>query len=471
MVFSSFSFLCVFLPVLFLLYMLIPTIRAKNYLLLLFSLFFYAYGEPVFVFLMIGSVFVNYLLAVWLVRWEIKKRAVLALGIVFNLLFLGVFKYAGFFVQTLNELPGVSLPVPDITLPIGISFFTFQVMSYLVDVYRQPELLERNFSKVLLYVSFFPQLIAGPIVKYHDVMRYISERKQNPEQVYRGLKRFIIGLAKKVLLANTVGQITDMVFALGMDAVPMPLAWLCAVSYLFQIYFDFSGYSDMAIGLGAMFGFSFKENFDVPYTAVSIRDFWHRWHISLSTWFKEYLYIPLGGNRKGNLCKWRNNLIVFFCTGLWHGASWNFVVWGMIHGVAIVLEDIFHIPERLKKLPVLGWIYTIWIVLFAFVLFRADSLSQGMDLIHQMFTGAFMTDGARQTMAAVLTPYNLFILGMCVVLSLPVKKILQKRETIDKFLKGNCYEVLTACSCLLLLSASLFCLAGASYNPFIYFRF
>lgn len=312
MVFSSLVFLCIFLPTVFLLYTLVPSLKFRNGLLIVASLIFYAYGEPVYVLLMIFSSLLNYICARLVANENAKRKLVLVLAVVINLGILAVFKYSGFFVESLNSVTGLAIPVPQIDLPIGISFFTFQALSYVIDVYRKTVDAQKNYLYVLLYITFFPQLIAGPIVKYRDISEQIVDREQTAEKIADGMRRFICGLAKKVLIANTMGQTADIIFNAGNDYLSVVTAWLGALAYLFQIYYDFSGYSDMAIGLGKMFGFDFKENFNYPYGAVSVKDFWRKWHISLSTWFKEYLYIPLGGNRKGRMRAVLNRLIVFF---------------------------------------------------------------------------------------------------------------------------------------------------------------
>ena len=348
MVFSSLEFLCIFLPAVFLLYTVIPVHKVRNGLLIAFSLVFYAYGEPVYVLLMILSSLVNYLCALWIGKSEKLKRLPLIIAVVFNIGTLVLFKYTGMFVTAFNSVTHLSVPVPEIVLPIGISFYTFQALSYVIDVYRGEVGVQKNYFKVLLYITFFPQLIAGPIVKYRDIAEQIDNRSQSIEKIAQGLRRFVCGLAKKVLIANTMGQAADIIFAQSTSQLGFLSAWLGAAAYLFQIYYDFCGYSDMAIGLGKMFGFTFKENFLYPYGARSVQDFWRRWHISLSTWFKEYLYIPLGGNRKGKARTALNRIIVFFFTGLWHGANWTFVLWGLWHGLFLLLEE--YLPF-LKKLP------------------------------------------------------------------------------------------------------------------------
>lgn len=339
MVFSSLVFLSVFLPTVLLCYWLLPSIAGKNILLLAASLFFYAYGEPVYVFLMLASSLFHYLCALWICADSKRNKMILAAVIAVNLGLLCVFKYAAFLTDLVNRMTGLGLPVPQVALPAGISFFTFQAMSYVIDVYRSQVRPQRNFAYVLLYICLFPQLIAGPIVKYHDVEQELFSRRFDAEETARGIRRFIAGLGKKVLIANYMGEIADTLFAAPMEQVNMAGAWLGAASYMLQIYFDFSGYSDMAIGMGHMFGFHFRENFRYPYGASSIREFWRRWHISLSGWFREYLYIPLGGSRKGRARTCLNKFFVFACTGIWHGANVTFLFWGLFHGCLLMLEE------------------------------------------------------------------------------------------------------------------------------------
>lgn len=341
MVFSSTIFLFLFLPLAWLGHLAMPSTRAKNLFLSIASLLFYAFGEPVYVLLMLLSVIVNFFAAKWIVSNGERRRFPMIAAILFDLVMLGVFKYAGFAVECLNLLPFVSLPVPQIRLPIGISFYTFQILSYIVDVYRGDANVQERLDDLFLYIAFFPQLIAGPIVKYHDISAQIAQRSVTSESTAMGLRRFILGLAKKLLISNPCGYLTDTAFtACGEGTLDVPLAWLGAAAYCFQIYYDFSGYSDMAIGLGHMFGFRIGENFNYPYISSSIQEFWRRWHISLSTWFREYVYIPLGGNRRGRVQTVVNKYIVFFTTGLWHGASLNFIVWGLFHGTMQMIEQL-----------------------------------------------------------------------------------------------------------------------------------
>ena len=486
MVFSSLVFICVFLPVVFLLHALIPNMRGKNALLIVASLVFYAYGEPVYVVLMIASTLVNWALGLLMGpkslgaegegthagsspnRSQGARKAWLAVAVVVNLGFLCVFKYADMLVATFNAITGLSVPAPAIGLPIGISFYTFQALSYVIDAYRGEVAPQRSYFTVLLYIAFFPQLIAGPIVKYHDVETQLRDRHASLSDIAAGLRRFCIGLGKKVLIANTMAVAVDALFTAPMENVNIAGAWIAALAYLMQIYFDFSGYSDMAIGMARMFGFHYKENFQYPYHATSIKEFWRRWHISLSTWFKEYVYIPLGGNRKGRPRTVVNKLVVFFLCGLWHGASWTFVVWGLIHGLFLLLEE--YVP--IKKLPKpLGWVYCILVVTVAFVLFRADSFEQGGWMIAQMFTG-FHFDHASVALAArQLNPVFIIAFVVAIVSSQPVKEAIEARLTAASPSVTRVVECASYVFAIALLAACILGLSGGGYNPFIYFRF
>lgn len=489
MIFSSLEFVCVFLPVVLVLYSMIPSLRMKNGLLIIASLLFYAYGEPVYVLLMIGSVIVNYIFARLIAAGRCKK-AFLFISVIFNLGVLAVFKYTGFIVTSINDALSVEIHVPEIALPIGISFFTFQALSYVIDVYRGDTAVQKNFFKVLLYISFFPQLIAGPIIKYHDISKALSDRKQSFEAVSFGMRRFIFGLAKKVLIANAVGEVADMLFAAELSHINCISAWLAAIAYMLQIYYDFSGYSDMAIGLGQMFGFQFAENFRYPYAAASIKDFWRRWHISLSTWFKEYLYIPLGGNRKGKVRTSLNKMIVFFMTGLWHGANWTFVVWGLYHGLFLLIEDWFRLPKaneasvstnikmvgvKRKLFRILGHIYSLLVVCIGFVIFRSENMQQAFSMIGRMFgTGGF-SDGSRSLMWQMLTPYFMLMLIAGILFAAPIPALarwINARFISSGNMKMRSFlsAILYAVSMLLLVWCMLR-LSGNTYNPFIYFRF
>ena len=464
MVFSSMVFLCVFLPAAFCLHLLLPGMRAKNFLLVMASLVFYAYGEPIYVILLVASSAGNYILARLTGECPKIRKLTMTLAVVINLGLLVIFKYSGFLVETFNSVTGAGIPVPHVRMPIGISFFTFQALSYVIDVYRGDASVQKNFGKVLLYISFFPQLIAGPIVKYHDVEAEINNRKQTPEEIGKGIRRFIAGLSKKILIANTMGLVADNLFGAAATGITGPGAWLGAVSYMLQIYFDFSGYSDMALGLGMMFGFHFHENFDYPYISASIREFWRRWHMSLSGWFKEYLYIPLGGNRRGKFRTVVNKMIVFVCTGIWHGASFNFLFWGIYHGFFLMLEE--YIPFIGKKGGKLKsffqHVYALLVVCVGFVFFRADTMKQGCFWIREMFTDFGWKASAMSLTLQQLTPVYLVTLAAALVAAVPVNSMLKKY----KWYEGFTYVLSLAGFALCVLS-----LAGGTYNPFIYFRF
>ena len=464
MVSSSMVFLCVFLPAAFCLHLLLPGMRAKNFLLVVASLVFYAYGEPIYVILLVASSAGNYILARLTGECPKIRKLTMTLAVVINLGLLVIFKYSGFLVDTFNSVTGAGIPVPQVRMPIGISFVTFQALSYVIDVYRGDASVQKNFGKVLLYISFFPQLIAGPIVKYHDVEAEINNRKQTPEEIGKGIRRFIAGLSKKVLIANTMGLVADNLFGAAATGITGPGAWLGAVSYMLQIYFDFSGYSDMALGLGMMFGFHFHENFDYPYISASIREFWRRWHMSLSGWFKEYLYIPLGGNRRGKFRTVVNKMIVFVCTGIWHGASFNFLFWGIYHGFFLMLEE--YIPFIGKKGGKLKsffqHVYALLIVCVGFVFFRADTMKQGCFWIREMFTDFGWKASAMSLTLQQLTPVYLVTLAAALVAAVPVNSMLKKY----KWYEGFTYVLSLAGFALCVLS-----LAGGTYNPFIYFRF
>ena len=471
MVFSSLVFLCIFLPVVLILHSVIRNRKAQNGLLLAASLLFYAYGEPVYVFLMLASAVFNYLFALLIGRRGGKLWLISA--VIVNVGVLAVFKYAGFLVTNLNALAGLSLPVPAIALPIGISFFTFQALSYVIDVYRGQVAPQKNYAKVLLYISFFPQLIAGPIVRYRDIAQEIDTRAADPEQVASGLRRFAVGLGKKVLIANTMGAAADAVFNAGATGLNAAAAWIGAVAYLMQIYYDFSGYSDMAIGLGRMFGFHFRENFDHPYLASSIRDFWRRWHISLSSWFRDYVYIPLGGNRKGRARTVINRIIVFFLTGLWHGASWTFVIWGLFHGALLLLEEAVPCLRRLPK--ALGHIFTLLAVTLGFVVFRAESLPEAATYLGRMFTGFDFSASAMVLPVRLLTPFFLVMLAAAVVCCGPLHRaagrLLGGEDATARTVMQKRMYIASYVLALVLLAWCVVRLTGSSYNPFIYFRF
>ena len=458
MVFSSAIFLFVFLPAVFLLDRLARGVRLKNALLLAASLIFYAFGQPVYLPLLLVSVLLNYLCGL-LAAGQYPRLGV-GIAVAGGIGMLAVYKYADFAIGTVNSLFGLSLPLTGIALPIGLSFFIFQGLSYVIDVYRDRTLVARSFFKVLLYISYFPQLIAGPIVKYHDIEKEIDARHTTPQETALGIRRFICGLAKKLLLSNAMGQMADTVFALPAGEIGMFAAWTGAVCYTLQIYFDFSGYSDMAIGMGRMFGFHFLENFNYPYASTTIKEFWRRWHISLSTWFRDYLYISLGGKRKGRGRTWVNRFLVFFATGLWHGASWNFVLWGLWHGLFSVLEDCGALPVKRFKGRLTGRVYTLLVVVLGFTLFRADTLAQAGAMFAAMFTGVGLEWAGTAAVCARLTPMFLLTLAFALALSFPVSKRLRPKN-----------DTVTLAGALVLLVLCMFNLSAGTFNPFIYFRF
>jgi len=467
MVFSSPAFLSVFLPVVFLLYLLLPGIRTKNALLIVASVLFYAYGEPIYVLLMLLSSLVNWGFGLLLGKQQ-QKKLFLVLAVVVNLGFLGVFKYAGMVAESLGALIGTELPFRGILLPIGISFYTFQALSYVIDVYRGELSAQRSYSKVLLYITFFPQLISGPIIKYHDVEAQLSERTVTLEGVSSGLRRFAVGLAKKILIANQLGVAATAVYDAAPAQVNVVVAWIGALAFLAQIYFDFSGYSDIAIGLARMFGFNYKENFNYPYTSTSIKEFWRRWHISLSTWFKEYLYIPLGGNRKGRGRSVFNKLIVFGLCGLWHGANWTFVVWGLFHGLFLLIEE--YLP--IKKLPrALGWFYMLLVVCVGFVLFKSETFGQALFMLQQMFSGfAFSSDALALTFS-LLDPLTILTFCIAIVAATPVAKWIAGKLRAKGGIVLESARVAGYAGAFVLIVLCFLALAGGGYNPFIYFRF
>lgn len=357
MVFSSTAFLFIFFPIVYLLYIVMLNIKAKNILLIVFSLLFYAFGEPKAILLMIFSIIINYILSLLIVKYEKYAKMFLIFGIVVDLGILCIFKYLGFILNTISNVFNISVSNVEIALPIGIYFFTFQALSYLIDVYKDKSLVQKNILNIILYISFFPQLIARHIIKYYDMEYQIYNRTISLDNTIKGLKRLIYGLSKKLLIANNIGIVVDNIFSMNNQDINILTAWIGGLSYALQIYFDFSGYSDMAIGLSKTFGFEFKKNFNYPYSSLSMKDFWNRWHISVSSWFKEYLYFSLGGNRKGALRTNINKIIVFFCTGLWHGANFTFILWKLIHGTLLMLEYYQIIPTNKIKNTFIKRIY------------------------------------------------------------------------------------------------------------------
>ncbi len=475
MVFSSLEFICVFLPVVFVLYYCIPGIYYKNVLLVIASLLFYAYGEPVYILLMIISAGFNYIMARIIAYSSGRRKIYLFIDVIINIGLLLYFKYMVFFIETWNYISGQNLNIVYIKLPVGISFFTFQALSYVIDVYYERIEVQKSFNRVLLYISFFPQLIAGPIIKYRDINYNLTNRQTDINQISNGVNRFIFGLGKKVLIANTVGQTADTIFNASSREINILSAWIGAVSYMLQIYYDFSGYSDMAIGLGKIFGFEFQENFKYPYGAVSIKEFWRRWHISLSGWFKEYLYITLGGNRKGKIRTSINKFVVFFCTGFWHGANWTFIIWGLYHGFFSVIEEYVTFIKKIPK--IFTYIYTMLIVCIGFVIFRADTLSQAFYMLRKMFTGVSFDDCNMSFVISQLNPWFIFMLFSGFIGMAPVKIIKEKLQYIlyIKELRLTWkYTIINIFSYIVPVMLLVWCiirLSGNTYNPFIYFRF
>ncbi len=471
MVFSSLNFMYLFLPICLLLYFILHGIKARNYLLLVMSLLFYAWGEPKWIILMIVTTLIDYGAGLLVDQYRGQKLAKWALAgsVVITLSFLAVFKYLGFFNQNLNQIFGAELPTQIFNLPIGISFYTFQAITYVVDVYRGKAQVQRSYANLLLYVALFPQLIAGPIVRYTDIAAQLENREMTLPGFSKGITRFVTGLGKKVLLANIAGQIATSLIGGDLSKASVLGAWLGIFAYTFQIYFDFSGYSDMAIGLGHMFGFTYVENFNYPYISKSITEFWRRWHISLSTFFRDYVYIPLGGNRRHQL---RNMFIVWALTGLWHGASWNFVLWGLYYFVFLAIEKLF-LGQLLEKLPaVVGHAYALFIIVVGWVFFYFDDVSRLGQMLKLMF-GFSGQAGVLPTDTVLLKNHLVFFL-VAIIACIPVSKLV-KALLIRFSRKGPVQESLAGAAGILYDVALLFfstaALVGASYNPFLYFRF
>lgn len=469
MVFSSLLFLYAFLPVCLLLYFLVPGLKGKNIVLLCASLVFYAWGEPVYVFLMLAVAALNW--GFGLLLGKKRSKGLLALCVALNLASLVVFKYAGFLVENCNALFGAAFRVPQISLPIGISFYTFQALSYSVDVYRKDVGVQRSYWKFLLYVSMFPQLIAGPIVRYVDVAAQIESRESDPENVFRGVTRFCVGLGKKVLLADHVGQVADQLLGGSFTGATTLGIWFGALMYMFQIYFDFSGYSDMAIGLGRIFGFRYMENFKLPYTSKSISEFWRRWHISLSSFFRDYVYIPLGGNRKH---VYLNLFIVWALTGLWHGASWNFVLWGLYFFVLLCIERL--LKKQLSKIPKpVRHVLTLLLILISWNVFYHTDLGRLRESFAIFF--GFAGSGFTSETTNMLLRNNLPLIAICAVGCSAIPQFtgnvvgLLCAEKREDGIGHKVYAGLTFVFDLALLALATISLAGSSYNAFLYFRF
>ncbi|MEG0450298.1 MAG: MBOAT family protein [Lysinibacillus sp.] len=461
MVFSSLLFLFVFLPIVLTLYYCSPR-GVRNLILFMMSLVFYAWGEPVYIVIMLVSTLTDYCFGLLLDKpnmASIKRKGIVVCSIIVNILLLSYFKYVDFLIENVNALIGTSIPLTDLPLPIGISFYTFQSMSYIIDVYRGTAKAQRNWIDFGTYVALFPQLVAGPIVKYSTIAEQLKHRSENSEMFAEGVRRFTIGLAKKVLLANNIGLLWDSISSSNPETMPVLTAWLGIIAFGFQIYFDFSGYSEMAIGLGLMFGFRFNENFNKPYIAQSITDFWRRWHISLGSWFRDYVYIPLGGNRRGLVIQMRNILIVWMLTGFWHGASWNFIVWGLYFGVILLIEKWWGLAF-LQRLPrLIRHLYAIVLILIGWVLFAFEEPSLIVSYLGAMwgFNGQSLWDN--ETVYFFYT--NAVLLLVLVIASLPMKRWSKTSELSLAHLVWYGF--------LYLLSVAY--LVDATFNPFLYFRF
>ena len=468
MLFSSIVFLFTFLPAVMILYYLLP-VRFRNVILLLASQVFYAWGEPVYLFLMLLSILFNYFSGLDIARNLQDKRAAkrsLVFNLIINLAVLGFFKYEGFVLDTLNGILPVHISYHALPLPIGISFYTFQILSYIIDVYRGNVKVQTNLPNFALYVTMFPQLIAGPIVQYADVDEQLASREVSRTKFGEGSMYFIRGLAKKVLLANTSGMIFTEVSGLAKGNIAVMTAWLGAFAYMFQIYFDFSGYSDMAIGLGKMFGFEFNMNFNYPYVSKSITEFWRRWHISLSSWFRDYVYIPLGGNRVSKIKHIRNLLIVWFLTGLWHGAAWNFVAWGLYYGVILIIEKYLLSPV-LDRLPdIVRHIYSIVLVVIGWVLFFSSSFGQAADYIRVMFGAGAHGFADRESMYLLtsnLILWLILIFGSTPLVHFRYEHMLRTKKWNTTIINSVVYAAL--------FIVCIAYLVTETYNPFLYFRF
>lgn len=467
MVFSSTTFLFLFLPAVLILYYnpIIKNLAFRNAILIVSSIFFYAWGEPFFVLLMLASIMLNWLFGLGVSRFRdisiSKAKLFVALSVIVNLGMMFVFKYLTFTLENINALFSSNLDTLDIALPIGISFFTFQAMSYVIDVYRGNGAVQKNPFNVALYIAFFPQLIAGPIVRYQTIANQINYRKENFNDFSDGVYRFMLGFCKKVLIANNVASVADEIF--GSSEISVATAWIGAIAYTLQIFFDFAGYSEMAIGLGKMFGFHFLENFNYPYISKSVSEFWRRWHISLGSWFRDYVYFPLGGSRVKKKSRLVFNLfVVWLLTGVWHGANWTFILWGLLYFVLLAVEKLTKFPEKLKFF---SHIYTMLFVIIGWVLFRADSLSFAFDYLKTMFfvSGAEMFDSKT---LFFLDNYKFYLIAG-IIACFPIAPKIREKIKINK----NVYEFIASVALLITFIISLTFTIKGSYNPFIYFNF
>lgn len=461
MVFSSITFLFYFLPIVLVIYYIVPN-KCKNIVLLLASLLFYFYGEPKYVLTMIFSIISTYIFGILINKYKKYKKIFLILSIAINVIILIYFKYTNFIIQNINLWFTKKIDFIYVILPIGISFYTFQLISYTIDLYREQAKVQKNILKLAMYISLFPQLIAGPIVRYTTIEEQLENRQYSISKFALGVRRFIIGLGKKVLIANVLGELCSKFLATNDNTVLF--YWLYGIANMLQIYFDFSGYSDMAIGLGKMFGFEFLENFNYPYIATSIRDFWRRWHISLSSWFRDYIYIPLGGSRV-NKIKWiRNILIVWFLTGLWHGAAWNFIIWGVYFGILLIIEKIF-LEKYLNKIPkVISGIYTLIIVMISFIIFSGENTKEILQNIGGL-VGATTNSLISEESIYYFKSY-LIVLILGIIGATPILKNIGNNKKLHKFI-----NVLEPICLLAIIVVSTSYIIDGSFNPFLYFRF
>ena len=472
MLFTDPIFLFIFLPGLLAIYFALP-FRFKNGCLLLFSLLFYAWGEALYILVMLASIAFNFAMGLLIDRYPTKDKLLLLTGIGGNLALLVYFKYAILLFSSLGITTIANFDTQNIHLPIGISFFTFQAITYLVDLYRKEIEVQKNIKDLALYICLFPQLIAGPIVRYASVAKALKSRVSTVDDIHYGVRRFIIGLAKKMLIANPMGYLADQIFSLGDNEITTPLAWLAITAYTLQIFFDFSAYSDMAIGLGRIFGFRFPENFNYPYIAQSITEFWRRWHMSLSSWFRDYLYIPLGGNRAGKLRTYINLFVVFALCGFWHGASWTFLAWGVYHGTFLIIERM-GLSQWLEKLPrALRHLYLLLVVMVGWVPFRAESFAQAQTFLTNMFTLNWPEHSlfpvSRFIDSEVIALYALGLL-LCTPVHLGINRLASRWFSASPS-QVHIANILSLCGLAGLYLLSLMAIGADSYNPFIYFRF
>ncbi|MBO4848466.1 MAG: MBOAT family protein [Clostridia bacterium] len=468
MEFASANFIFIFLPAVFLLYLVLPWHKVRNWLLIAASLVFYAWGGLYYVLLMVFSAAVNFFIALWMgQRGEGRNnKPLLIIAVIFNIGLLAVFKYAAFAVDSVNGLLGTALPAPKIVSPLGISFFTFQALSYVIDVYRRDIEPTKDFGDFLLYISFFAQLVQGPIIRYSAISEQLGKRELTVENIAEGLRLFVIGLAMKLVIANSLGRVTAYVYGIEASSLNAAYAWAGAVCFLLQIYFDFAGYSQMAIGLGRMFGFTIPQNFNYPYIAYSMTDFWRRWHITLSRWFRDYVYIPLGGNRKSAFRTGLNKVIVFLLTGLWHGANWTFVVWGAYNGAFLLGEN--YLKKTKLRLPkIVTWLYTMIVVTVGFAIFNSPNMAYAWAMIKNMFTGFAVDNATVAGLSAVFKPTTIAVFIAAVIAATPLAKMLCAKLDGKPRLQACIRYGLAA----VLLVICLFFIASGNYNPSIYTQF